>query len=110
MSARLAQILRDLPQHRGPVIRRRDGRPGPAKPHSVSQRTNAFLHSIGITETLHQLRHRFGTTTYQAVRDIRAVQELLGHASPTTTAIYAAAASEVARAAVEAAGDLDCAA
>ncbi|WP_201406087.1 tyrosine-type recombinase/integrase [Mycobacterium intracellulare] len=38
--------------------------------------------------TAHTLRHRFGTVAYQATGDIRAVQELLGHASPTTTAIY----------------------
>lgn len=38
--------------------------------------------------TAHTLRHRFGTVAYQASGDIRAVQELLGHASPTTTAIY----------------------
>ena len=38
----------------------------------------------------HSLRHRFGTTAYQASHDLRAVQELLGHSSPTTTAIYTA--------------------
>lgn len=38
--------------------------------------------------TAHTLRHRFGTVAYQATGDIRSVQELLGHASPTTTAIY----------------------
>lgn len=38
--------------------------------------------------TAHTLRHRFGTEAYRATGDIRAVQELLGHASPTTTAIY----------------------
>lgn len=38
--------------------------------------------------TAHTLRHRFATLAYQATGDLRAVQELLGHASPTTTAIY----------------------
>ncbi len=38
--------------------------------------------------TTHTLRHRFATLAYQADRDIRAVQELLGHASPVTTSIY----------------------
>ena len=38
--------------------------------------------------TAHTLRHRFGTVAYQATSDIRAVQDLLGHASPTTTAVY----------------------
>ncbi len=40
--------------------------------------------------TPHQLRHRFATVAYQATKDLRAVQELLGHASPTTTQIYTA--------------------
>ena len=38
--------------------------------------------------TAHALRHRFATLAYQATGDLRAVQELLGHASPATTAIY----------------------
>ena len=38
--------------------------------------------------TPHSLRHRFATAAYRGTRDIRAVQELLGHASPATTAIY----------------------
>ncbi|WP_458316186.1 tyrosine-type recombinase/integrase [Mycolicibacterium brisbanense] len=36
--------------------------------------------------TAHTLRHRFATTAYAAERDLRAVQELLGHVSPVTTA------------------------
>lgn len=39
--------------------------------------------------TMHTLRHRAGTIAYQATRDLRAVQELLGHAKPETTALYA---------------------
>lgn len=38
----------------------------------------------------HSLRHRFATSAYSAQRDLRAVQELLGHAKPETTARYAA--------------------
>lgn len=38
--------------------------------------------------TGHTLRHRFATVAYQATNDLRAVQELLGHTSPVTTAIY----------------------
>jgi site-specific recombinase XerD len=43
---------------------------------------------LGGELTAHTLRHRFATRAYQGTRDIRAVQELLGHSSPTTTAIY----------------------
>lgn len=36
----------------------------------------------------HGLRHRFASAGYAQERDIRAVQELLGHTSPTTTMTY----------------------
>lgn len=38
--------------------------------------------------TAHTLRHRFASRAYSADGDIRAVQELLGHASVVTTQIY----------------------
>lgn len=40
--------------------------------------------------TLHSLRHRFATVAYGLDRDLFAVQELLGHASPVTTRRYVA--------------------
>lgn len=50
--------------------------------------------------TCHTLRHRFATTVYRRTRDIRATQELLGHARPETTAIYTLVPSQDLRAAV----------
>jgi integrase len=44
--------------------------------------------------TTHHLRHRFATQAYAVERDLRAVQELLGHSSPTTTTRYAAVPAE----------------
>lgn len=38
--------------------------------------------------TAHTLRHRYATLAYQRSGDLRAVQELLGHAKPETTARY----------------------
>ena len=38
--------------------------------------------------TCHTLRHRCATVAYHASHDLRAVQELLGHAKPETTAAY----------------------
>ena len=43
---------------------------------------------LGGELTAHTLRHRFATKAYQGSKDIRAVQELLGHSSPATTAVY----------------------
>lgn len=40
------------------------------------------------TWTLHTLRHRFATRTYQIDHDVFAVQELLGHSSAETTRRY----------------------
>lgn len=74
----------------GWVFRRRDGRPGPNRPWIVSQLCNTWLHELGYADTLHSLRHRFGTEAYRVRRDLRMVQELLGHAFPATTAGYAA--------------------
>lgn len=37
----------------------------------------------------HMLRHTYATRLYNVEQDLRLVQDQLGHASPTTTAIYA---------------------
>ena len=54
------------------------------------------MHSLGVEGTFHALRHRYGTLAYQATRDLVAVGRQMGHSSPVTTAIYAAAADDVA--------------
>lgn len=38
--------------------------------------------------TAHSLRHRFATMAYRGSHDLRAVQQLLGHSDPGTTARY----------------------
>lgn len=82
--------LARLPVVGGWYFARRDGRPGPRPAHLVSRDANDHLHELGITDTLHSLRHRYGSQLYQASRDLRMVQSVLGHASPVTTAGYAA--------------------
>lgn len=59
-------------------------------PYQVSRVGNRFLRTVGVAATMHQLRHWFGTSTYRATKDLLLVQNLLGHASPVTTAVYAA--------------------
>lgn len=98
----LAELERHGLPGRGWIFRRGDDLPGPNKPWIISNLANGYLHESGIPESIHQLRHRFGTETYRATRDLRAVQELLGHASPNATAGYAAYSRETAIAAVHA--------
>ena len=46
-------------------------------------------HTAGRTLTAHSLRHTAGTLSMRAGADLRQVQDLLGHADPRTTSIYA---------------------
>jgi integrase len=64
---------------------------GPLEPDAVSMRVGALFRRLGIAASLHQCRHRFGTMTYRASgHDLRVTQELMRHASPTSTALYTA--------------------
>jgi integrase/recombinase XerC len=53
--------------------------------------------------TCHTLRHRCATVAYASTRDLRAVQELLGHSKPETTARYTQVPAAAVRAAMMAA-------
>ncbi len=44
--------------------------------------------ALGDGWTAHTVRHRFGTLAYAVERDLRAVQELLGHQKIETTTVY----------------------
>lgn len=50
--------------------------------------------------SLHPLRHWFGTMVQRLHKDLRVTQELMGHASPATTAGYALVSADDSRAAV----------
>lgn len=80
-------VLAGLPT-KGWIFLRHNQR-GPRNAQQVSFYANTYLHSIGIKETLHQLRHRFGTRSFAEGKDLRIVQEMMGHESPATTALYA---------------------
>jgi integrase/recombinase XerC len=63
----------------------------PISADHVSKRANRFLHRIGIADTLHSLRHRYGTKMYDVSGfDLRLTQDVMGHSSPATTAMYVA--------------------
>ena len=74
----------------------------PGRTDTLQRRINRAIHRAGIDATVHQLRHRYGTLAYQATRDLVAVGRQMGHSSPVTTAIYAAASDDVADAIAEA--------
>jgi integrase len=88
-----------LPDTGGNVV---NGGGRPQSAATLQRRANRAIRAQGIPDTFHQLRHRYGTLAYQATRDLVAVGRQMGHSSPVTTAIYAAASDDVADAIAEA--------
>lgn len=97
LSGEVARALREVPP--GWVF------PGQVDGHLSPGHVGKLMSSVlGQGWTAHTLRHRFATVAYAAQRDVFAVQQLLGHASPETTQIYVQLPDDALRAAVEAAG------
>jgi integrase len=95
---RVWELVEPMPP--GPLVTRPDGSRYTAR--DLSSAVNYHLaHRVGVADTtIHALRHWFATKQLKSGANLRTTQELLGHSSPATTAIYTEVDEDLMRAAV----------
>lgn len=75
---------------RGPWVFANREATGPLHATSLQKTFAAVVRTSGLTKhaSIHTLRHSYATDLLECGVHLRAIQELLGHRSPATTAIY----------------------
>lgn len=76
---------------------RSDEQQGPISVHNLRQAFHAARKRSGVTKParVHTLRHSYATHLMESGVQLRLIQEILGHRSPRTTAIYTHLTTEV---------------
>lgn len=95
VSTEVLVLLRPWMARQGRIFIHSDGTV--VTPRYVSETVRAHLREMGLAYTPHQLRHSFGSRSLDAIRDLRVVQELMGHDDPATTALYTQVSSKRSR-------------